>query len=150
MKKLSSLFLGCLLMISTVAHATRPNSEDYPPLLVFVSFSMPKESLHQWIAQTRRAGGAVVIRGLIDNSFRKTAEVLSPILEKESSGILLDPAPFKTFNIDKVPAVIVQQDATDFDAFYGDTTLEYALEQLKSAKTPRTALAKAALKKLRE
>ena len=136
-------------MISTVAHATRPNQEDYPPLLVFVSFSMPKESLQQWITQTRNAGGAVVIRGLIDNSFRKTAEVLSPLLEKESSGILLDPEPFKTFKVDKVPAVVVQQGAAEFDAFYGDTTLDYALEQLQGAKTPRASLAKTALKKLR-
>jgi len=76
--------------------------------------------------------------------------IASPLLEKESSGILLDPEPFKTFKVDQVPAVIVQQGADDFDAFFGDTTLDYALEQLQSAKTPRASLAKAALKKLRE
>lgn len=125
---------------------------DYTPLLVFVSFSMPKASLQQWITQTRLAGGSVVIRGLVENSFKKTAEVLSPLLEKEPNGVLVDPTLFQKFQIQQVPAVVVQTvsgDTPEFDVLYGDVSLAYALEQLSKTQTAQAPVAEKALQKLK-
>ena len=41
-------------------------------VLIFISFSMPEESLKQWIAQAQRIHAPLIIRGLINNSFTET------------------------------------------------------------------------------
>lgn len=118
-------------------------------LLIFVSFSMPKQSLRLWLEQAKIAGGVLVIRGLVNNSFKETANVIREILGKTKGGFEVNPIAFKKYKIKVVPAVVVQSDLpTDmaacfvgeneqhncdgnldaYDVVYGNVSLQRALE----------------------
>lgn len=103
-----------------------------PSLWVFVSFSMPKASLQALEQQVNLVGGQLVIRGLIDNSLKKTADAVSQILVNGRGGLSIDPPAFQQYHITKVPAFVVTkgQDESDFDVVYGNVTLEAALTEL--------------------
>ncbi len=110
-------------------------------LLVFVSFSMPKQSLQAWARQAKKAGGTLVLRGLVENSLRKTLLQIKDVLGAENLNTLnIDPVAFETFGIHTVPAVIVTNqtevpalalsDTPRFDVIYGDVGLAYALKKI--------------------
>jgi conjugal transfer pilus assembly protein TrbC len=108
-------------------------------IFIFVSFSMPEISLKQWLAQAHRTGASVIIRGLINNSFKETLSAMNRLVSDNTGGLLLDPTLFQKFDIKQVPAVVVSQSNTctdeknclpRFDVIYGDVTLDYALQQL--------------------
>ena len=102
------------------------------PIVVFVSFSMPKESIKGWIAQAKKIGAAVYIRGLVNNSFRDTTKAVRELVQDQSGGLLIDPTLFKKYAITQVPAVVVAG-SNNFDVIYGDATLDYALEKMSRA-----------------
>jgi conjugal transfer pilus assembly protein TrbC len=99
------------------------------PIIIFVSFSMPKESIKGWITQAKKVGAAVYIRGLVNNSFKDTAKIISGLVQDQSGGLLIDPTLFKKHSITQVPAVVVVN-RESFDVIYGDVTLDYALEKI--------------------
>lgn len=110
-------------------------------LLVFVSFSMPKQSLQAWARQAKKAGGTLVLRGLVENSLRKTLLQIQDVLGAENLNTLnIDPLAFETFGIHTVPAVIVSDqiqtsalalsEVPRFDVIYGDVGLSYALKKI--------------------
>jgi type-F conjugative transfer system pilin assembly protein TrbC len=110
-----------------------------PKLFVFVSNSMPEESLKQWSQQVERMGGTLVLRGFIDNSPKKTVERVMELFGKEeTSGFSIDPELFEQLSINKVPAVaiVLPQDKPceehdcpkpRFEVVYGDVPLDEAL-----------------------
>ncbi|CAM4390865.1 MAG: hypothetical protein LEGION0398_MBIBDBAK_00169 [Legionellaceae bacterium] len=113
-------------------------------ILVFVSFSMPKESLEEWLLQAKKANANLVLRGLFHNSFKETASLLKPLVEKTKSGFLLDPTLFRRYGIKQVPAVIVEgQDGAAI--VYGNAGLPYALSKISSETTEAGSFAKEAL-----
>jgi conjugal transfer pilus assembly protein TrbC len=141
----------------------RPATEKhYPNILVFISFSMPKDSLKQWLAQVAQVTqmqGSLVIRGLINNSFKDTAAVLTPLFKEQPGGLLLDPTLFKRYNIEKVPAVVVQDNSTcpvnqscqeGYTVVYGNTSLLYALNKIASSQTKAASVAAQAIARLKE
>ena len=102
---------------------------------------MPKQSLQAWARQAKKAGGTLVLRGLVDNSLRKTLLQIQDVLGAENLNTLnIDPLAFETFGIFTVPAVIVSDqtqasalalsDTPDFDVIYGDVGLAYALKKI--------------------
>lgn len=104
----------------------------YPNLMVFVSFSLSNAILKQLAVQVRKIGGQLVFRGLVDNSFRTTAQTFKE-LEIEA---LIDPTLFESFKIQRVPAFVVcdahlldQHASVPHDILFGNVTLEYALQQ---------------------
>lgn len=101
------------------------------PILIFVSFSMPKASLKGWMTQAQRINAPIYIRGLINNSFKDTFKAVGELVEDQKGGVLIDPPLFKKYSITQVPAVVVrEQDSNLFDVVYGDVTLDYALEKI--------------------
>ena len=121
--------------------ATASITKD-PSLLIFVSFSMSKNSLVAWSEQASKAGGRLVMRGFKDNSPKATIQHLINTLGENGAGnIIIDPTYFEQFNITKVPAVVVTEGAIvhcneaecktpHHDVLYGDVGLKYALEHL--------------------
>lgn len=120
--------------------------------IIFVSFSMPKKSLEQWLVAAREIHAPVVLRGMVDNSIQKTKEKILPIVQKVHGGFQINPVLFRNFDIQQVPAVVVvnhhgcQTDADcglakQFDVIYGQSTLRYALSQLsqKGEQAPAVA-----------
>jgi conjugal transfer pilus assembly protein TrbC len=98
-------------------------------ILVFISFSMPMESIRGWIRQANFIGASVYLRGLVKNSFKDTLDIAQQLFEEDRGGMLIDPTIFTKYSILQVPAVVVQG-GNDFDVIYGDVTLDYALENI--------------------
>ena len=135
-----------------------------PPIAIFVSFSMPRESLKSWIAQARTINAPIYIRGLINNSFQETTKAVSEVVKEQPGGLLIDPTMFKKYSIAQVPAVVLVKkeimqkarketfvaDKNTFDVIYGDVTLDYALAKLQEVAEPHIQQQlKIAIKKLR-
>lgn len=157
LKKRVMIFLGCLIFYissSFAWHDAAPQSN----ILIFVSFSMPKESLRQWLLQADLIKAPVLIRGLVHHSFRETTKAVMEIVSREHGGVLLDPLLFRKFNIEKVPAVVVtdtkclkeevQKKCETFDVIYGNVTLEYALKEIARQEDALSLYARSALKQL--
>lgn len=128
-------------------------------LLIFVSLSMPAQSLKQLDVQAKKAGGLLVMRGLVDNSFKETVALLADVDDGLSA--VIDPRLFEMYQIETVPAFVVNP--TDnhpcfdskcnstplHDKISGDISLEYALEQLSSQGDVSKEVATQYLNKLR-
>lgn len=113
-------------------------------IIIFVSFPMPDESLKSYMRDAKKIHASIVIRGLIDNSFKKTfLKVSSLIKEAGGGGFELNPLWFKRFNIKSVPTVIVVnhdgecirhntcQIERDYDSVAGNVTLVSALRLIR-------------------
>jgi type-F conjugative transfer system pilin assembly protein TrbC len=95
-------------------------------LYIFVSFSIPKETLKALAHEAEKQKGILVIRGLIDNSFVKTAKVLQEI----GVGVILDPTLFKEYDVKVVPT-FMQKHKNVYQRIAGNISLAYALEKFK-------------------
>lgn len=114
-------------------------------ILVFVSFSMPDQSLVNILRDAQKIHASVVIRGLIDNSFSKTfSRVTQLVKQGGGGGVELNPLWFKRFQITQVPTVIVLQQplscsppqdcsltlSDHFDKISGNISLIAALKEI--------------------
>lgn len=133
-------------------------------LFVLVSLSMPPASLGRLAAQAGKAGATLVLRGVVDGSLTKTAEMTAAVIRQHPGAqFQIDPTLFRRFNVDQVPTFVLaaptaqgQTCGKDCDAqgtfvrVSGDVTLDYALEHLARQANPRFArLAYHRLKQLR-
>jgi len=128
--KMILIGLFCLSAIAN-AHAVPilKNTENQAqPLLIFVSLSMPKTTLKALYeeAQTHRA--VLVLRGLKDNSFKKTTENLQQL----GIALQIDPLLFKKYQIKTVPTFVWVTE-TETHTLVGNVSLGYALSQFKEA-----------------
>ena len=116
-----------------------------PEAVIFVSFSMPDLSLKQIIEDAARYQIPVVVRGLIDNSFKKTiAKVFELVKDNNKGGILINPMWFKQYAITAVPACIVnegtkekvkeeEKEKNSFDVIYGNIRIKNMLELIATS-----------------
>lgn len=133
-------------------------------LFILVSFSMPKESIERLAAQANKAGATLVLRGMVDDSLKKTAETVADFLKRfPGAQFQIDPTVFKRFAVAQVPAFVISTRLPDaktcdkecdprntFASVAGDVTLDYALEYLAKQRDERFAdLAERRLKRLR-
>ena len=111
-------------------------------VLVFLSFSMPEQSLKAWLNQCKQSGATPVIRGLINHSFKETIQKIQHLSQQTDMGLQLDPILFQAFGITQVPAVVTVNDyhycpqqmsckEVFFNKIYGDVTLDYALQKMR-------------------
>lgn len=123
------------LMINSSFAFDKANSH----IFVFVSFSMPDSSIKGWLNEGKLVSAPLVIRGLVNNSFKETLNKVIEIAKDKEEGIILDPTLFKKFKIQKVPAVVVTNqtcnlvnlcDSSDYAVLYGDVHLDYALKKI--------------------
>ena len=106
---------------------TRIQQESsHSSLYIFVSFSMPRETLKALAVEAKKHNAVLVIRGLTQNSFSKTAMVLKELGE----GVVLDPTLFKEHNIQVVPTFVRKHDE-GYSKISGNVSLAYALSKLK-------------------
>lgn len=113
-------------MTALFFYCTSANAAD---VFIFVSFSMPQNSLKQWTMQAKKIDAPLLLRGLVDNSMKKTLQQLISI-QGMQPGVQIDPEHFKEFGITKVPAVVLS-DGLKFDVVYGDQSLQSALWQIQ-------------------
>jgi type-F conjugative transfer system pilin assembly protein TrbC len=119
---------GCYAGQSQSCGKTQKPTKSKSNLYIFVSFSMPKKTLKALALEAQKHQGILVIRGLIDNSFLKTAQLLQEIEE----GVILDPILFRKYKIKAVPT-FVQESEAGTQQIAGNVTLAYALEKFKES-----------------
>lgn len=102
-------------------------------ILIFVSFSMPKKSLVAFVRDATKIHASVVLRGLVNNSFKKTLPLIADIVkEAGGGGIEINPMAFSSYEIHEVPTIVSVSSGHEnvFDALTGDVPLTYALKKL--------------------
>lgn len=147
---LIALFILCNM---TSAYAETGN------IYIFISFSMSNESIKGWMNESKKIGAPVIIRGLVNNSFKDTLQKVSDLTHDNQGGVQLDPNLFRRFQIEKVPAVVVAKNESclpsqtcidEYDVIYGDVTLAYALKKIADKNDTLSSIALTALTKLRD
>jgi len=74
MLAVSSIANACEQTLDLQSNETVAPITNNPSLMVFVSLGMPKHSLQQWNLQVTKAGGTLVLRGLVNNSMKQTVK----------------------------------------------------------------------------
>ncbi|WP_333893413.1 type-F conjugative transfer system pilin assembly protein TrbC [Atlantibacter subterraneus] len=98
--------------------------------LYFVSFSVPGAGLQRMLAEAREYGIPAILRGMVKNDMKTTADaVMSLVKGGATSGIAIDPMPFRDYGITSVPALVVYCDA-GHDVIRGNLHLKQALEKV--------------------
>jgi conjugal transfer pilus assembly protein TrbC len=121
-----------------------------PDLLIFVSFSMPREALLRTIEQAERAGGTLIFRGLKGDSMKRMGGEVRTLIGERNVSVVIHPPAFQQFTIRQVPAVVianakagsVMEDGCSkpetFAKVTGDVTLNFALDYIER-KSPEWA-----------
>jgi conjugal transfer pilus assembly protein TrbC len=123
---------------------TTAKPADLPELMVFVSFSMPKEALERIVIQSEKSGAVLVLRGLKGNSLTRMGEELAAVVGKRNVTAIIHPPAFKQFKVTQVPALVLAQSRqatkigddgcaapTSFIKVEGDVTQDYALDLIE-------------------
>jgi conjugal transfer pilus assembly protein TrbC len=111
-------------------------------LMVFASFTMPRESLRRVVSQARQLGASVVLRGFKNNSLKETARAIEALGEP-GGNVLVNPRAFTQYKVRAVPTLVLASAATidqvdregcalpgHYVAVSGDVSLDYALEEI--------------------
>lgn len=136
-----------------------PLSSD---LMIFVSMSMPEQMLQQYAAQAKRFNAVLMMRGFVGDKMSITKDVLQR-LNASGAQWEISPEPFKTFKIDKVPAIVLATAESasiteegcakpeTYTAVFGDLSVYDALDKMSLlGQKEVSAMAKQRLKADRE
>lgn len=117
---------------------------DVPELMMFVSFSLPRETLQRIVSQSEKSGAVLVLRGLKGNSLTQMGEEIAKLVGDRNVTAIIHPPAFKQFNVKRVPAMVLARSgqatkiaedgcapATSFIKVDGDVTQEYALDLIE-------------------
>lgn len=113
--------------------------------ILFVSFSMPDALLVSLSEEAHAYSIPLVIRGLVDNDFKKTLLRIQSLQQyaKERNqhfyGLSIDPLWFEQFKIEAVPALVLTKrpkncqlqklcSSQHFDVMYGNGSIEQSLQ----------------------
>lgn len=114
-----------------------------PEMMIFVSFSMPRESLLRIVEQSERTGARLIFRGFNGNKMTDMSKRISALLGNHRVEAVIHPPAFTQFKVNQVPAlVLAQSDAGDqldsgcaqpdrYVKVTGDVSQDYALEYIE-------------------
>ena len=102
------------------------NKSEPAQLLIFVSSSMPKDSLKTLHKQSQRVQGKLIFRGLIKNSFRDTHAYFREVQIEAD----IDPPAFDDYKIERVPTFVLRKGKT-YDRLEGHISLIAVLDIMK-------------------
>lgn len=142
--------------------ALEPADEE-GALYIAVSLTMPKAALRQLAIDANKAGGKVVIRGLVNGSFEQTMVAAKEIFDENSiGGVAIEPQVFRAYGVDRVPTFIAAKSPvqpcdegvdcnsaeTPHDRLAGNISLAAALRLLAQGGDQAPEVAQAALARL--
>lgn len=96
-------------------------------ILVFVSFSMPEASLKSLVEEAPKHNAVLVMRGLYEDSFVKTAQKLKDL----NLTIDIHPDLFESHKITSVPTFIELKDNKPVKQLSGNVSLSFCLSKFK-------------------
>jgi conjugal transfer pilus assembly protein TrbC len=102
-------------------------SDSNEKILIFVSFSMPEASLKALTQEASQGNVVLILRGLIEDSFKKTAERL----KEYAQGMEINPQLFEQYAIQHTPTFVRIKDAQEQARLSGNVTLTFATQKLK-------------------
>jgi len=114
-----------------------------PEMMIFVSFSMPRESLLRIVKQSERTGARLIFRGFNGDKMTDMSKRISALLGNHRVEAVIHPPAFTQFKVNQVPAlVLAQSDAGDkldsgcaqpdrYVKVTGDVSQDYALEYIE-------------------
>lgn len=129
------------------ANLGEPSREQaaQPTLRVFVTLNMPAASLKGLVDQAARSGATLVLRGLKDQSMRKTVAAVHELIGERRVGWQIDPEAFTRFGVERAPTFVLLTGAgrasdstctadcplaSSFVAIAGDVSIDYALQSM--------------------
>lgn len=133
-------------MAATYREATPSSAagRDVPELMVFVSFSLPKETLRRIVSQAEKSGAVLVLRGLHGNSLTRMGEEIARLVGDRKVTAIIYPPAFKQFEVRRVPALVLARSGqaskigedgcapvSSFIRVDGDVTQDYALDLIE-------------------
>jgi len=111
-------------MNTAIANATY---EHY----VFVSLSMPRQSLLQLLQQSRELNAQVVLRGFVNDSHKTTTKVLQNLITISKYGVIVDPELFNKYEIKQVPTFVIVGSDNHYDKLSGNISWSEAVNIIK-------------------
>jgi conjugal transfer pilus assembly protein TrbC len=137
--------------LAALAQAHRPSvpggnsaNADVPELMVFVSFSLPRETLQRIVHQSERSGAVLVLRGLKGHSLTQTGEEIARLVGERNVTVLIHPPAFQQFQVRQVPSLVLARSgsaakidedgcapAASFIRIDGDVGQDYALDLIE-------------------
>ena len=120
-----------------------PTKPATPEMMIFVSFSMPRESLLRIVEQSEKTGARLIFRGFNGDKMTDMSKRISALLGNHRVEAVIHPPAFTQFKVNQVPAlVLAQSDAGDqldsgcaqpdrYVKVTGDVSQDYALEYIE-------------------
>lgn len=121
-------------------------------LMVFVSFSMPPESLQRIVEQSERSGAHIVFRGFAGDKLMEMSKHVAKLIGNHRVEVSVNPPAFSQFKVSTVPALVIAlptasegldngcAQATQYVKVTGDVGQDYALDLIER-NSPRFASA---------
>jgi conjugal transfer pilus assembly protein TrbC len=112
-------------------------------LMVFVSFSMPPESLQRVVLESERTGAHIVFRGFRGNKLMEMSKHVADLIGNHRVEVSVNPPAFNQFQISAVPALVIAlptasegldngcAQASQFVKVIGDVGQDYALDLIE-------------------
>ncbi|MDD2751178.1 MAG: type-F conjugative transfer system pilin assembly protein TrbC [Acidithiobacillus sp.] len=114
-----------------------------PELMVFVSFSMPRENLLRIVEQSERTGARLIFRGFTGDKLTDMSKRIADLLGKHRVEAVVHPPAFTQFKVNQVPALVISQSdagnqldngcaqAERYVKVTGDVSQDYALDYIE-------------------
>ncbi len=121
----------CLLAGCTGLKSSAKREEKTSPLLaskmplIFVSASMPIESLKRLSYHAKQQGAILVIRGMVNGSMTETVNLVDQI----DHPLEIDPKLFERFEVNKVPVFVISH-KDSWHKVSGNVELNFVLESV--------------------
>jgi conjugal transfer pilus assembly protein TrbC len=112
-------------------------------LMVFVSFSMPPESLQRIVLESEKTGAHIVFRGFIGNRMMEMSQHIANLIGKHRVEVSVNPPAFTQFQVTRVPAIVIAlpnasegmdngcAQATRYVKVTGDVGQDFALDLIE-------------------
>lgn len=112
-------------------------------LMVFVSFSMPPESLQRIVQESERTGAHIVFRGFKGDKLMEMSKHIANLIGTHRVEVSVNPPAFNQFQITTVPALVIAlptasegldngcAQATQYIKVTGDVGQDYALDLIE-------------------
>lgn len=112
-------------------------------LMVFVSFSMPPESLQRVVLESERTGAHIVFRGFKGDKLMEMSKHVANLIGQHRVEVSVNPPAFNQFQVVTVPALVIAlptasegldngcAQATQYIKVTGDVGQDYALDLIE-------------------
>jgi len=114
-----------------------PKEDLQSSLYIFVSFSMPEETLISLSKEAAKIGGILMLRGLPENSFQLLASKVHELRAKGMiSTVQIEPRMFSKYGVKSVPCFVNLEDEK-VSMLSGNVSVSYALEKFGTESAER-------------